>query len=223
MTDKPTIVQVLSKIQKDLKAPKDKTGVGIKYKYRSCEAILEAVKPLLPDDYVIIINDEMVQIGDRYYIKARATISDGLKTLYSEAFAREPQSMASINESQVTGSTSSYARKYALSGLLAIDDNKDADALSADGVINNISTSQNAPKAVSKSEYGQCPKCGKKLELKTTKAGKPMIKCTGGGWDVINKKATGCDFVDWMNGENDFSNSDIDRGDNVSRDETPDF
>lgn len=145
MTDKPSLISVLSKIQKELKAPKDKTGQGIRYKYRSCEAILEAVKPLLPDGYVIIIEDEVVQIGERYYVKATASLTSGEEyALTGTAYAREPLSMASINESQVTGSTSSYARKYALSGLLAIDDNKDADALSADGVINQPNTPKTA-------------------------------------------------------------------------------
>lgn len=168
MTDKPSIISVLSKIQKDLKAPKDKTGVGIKYKYRSCEDILEAVKLLLPEGYVVIIEDEVVQIGDRYYVKATAKLTSGEEySLTGTAYAREPQTMASINESQVTGSTSSYARKYALNGLFAIDDTKDADALSADGVINQ----PNTPKTASTPSLGirHCDKHNVDVEVKVSK------------------------------------------------------
>lgn len=145
-------LSILSKIQKDLKAPKDKGSSFIKYKYRSCEAILEAVKPLLPEGVVIIINDEIVLVGDRHYVKATATIYINESTFSSTAYAREPLSMASINESQVTGSTSSYARKYAISGLLAIDDNKDADEHASEG-------RPNTPKSVdTSSDEHICPK-----------------------------------------------------------------
>lgn len=90
------------------------------------------------------------------------------------------------------------------------------------GQMNRVMTDYNTPKTASTSEYGQCPKCGKELVMKDNGA-KKFIKCSAGGWDRIAKKATGCDFVDWMNGENDYLNSDIDRGDSVTKDEQPDF
>ena len=117
-------------IQRDLKAPKGQKNTFGGYRYRSCEDILEAVKPLLARENLILnISDEIVQIGDRYYIKATATISDSKTINYitATAYAREADSKKGMDPSQVTGATSSYARKYALNGLFCIDDTKDAD------------------------------------------------------------------------------------------------
>lgn len=124
-------VNELVYIQSHLKAPKDKFNKFGGYAYRSQEAILEAVKPLLKEmDCTLLVSDEVVMVGDRVYIKATATLTTSSGTEYkTTAFAREPLSKKGIDESQVTGSTSSYARKYALNGLFCIDDNKDADAL----------------------------------------------------------------------------------------------
>ena len=117
----------LSEIQQQLKAPKSQFNNFGKYKYRSCEDILESVKPLLCD-LSIILEDEIILIGDRYYIKATATLRDEIKVIaQASAFAREPLEKKGMDESQVTGASSSYARKYALNGLLAIDDTRDAD------------------------------------------------------------------------------------------------
>lgn len=118
----------LVKIQKELKAPKSQYNTFGKYNYRSLEDITEAVKPLL-DKCIINLRDEIVMIGDRYYVKATASISDGKTTIETSAFAREPITKKGMDESQITGATSSYARKYALNGLLAIDDTKDADTM----------------------------------------------------------------------------------------------
>lgn len=119
----------LRSIQCELKAPKGQYNSFGKYSYRSCEDILEAVKPLL-DKYkaTVYITDEVVAVGDRIYVKATATFvdKDG-KEVSVSAFAREPVARKGMDEAQVTGATSSYARKYALNGLFLIDDNKDAD------------------------------------------------------------------------------------------------
>lgn len=117
----------LEKIQKTLKAPKNQTNTFGKYKYRSCEDILEAVKPLL-DGAVVTISDTIREVGGRVYVEAEATFSDGLNQVCVTAFAREPAERKGMDESQITGSASSYARKYALNGLFLIDDTKDADA-----------------------------------------------------------------------------------------------
>lgn len=120
------LIKKLADIQKKLNAPKGQMNTFGGYKYRSCEDILMAVKPLLID-MAITVNDEMVLVGDRIYVKATATITDGETSISTSAFAREAVSKKGMDDAQVTGSTSSYARKYALNGLLLIDDNKDAD------------------------------------------------------------------------------------------------
>lgn len=122
-----TLVEKLNKIQKELKAPKSQYNSFGKYNYRNCEDILEAVKPLL-DGVIVQVKDEVVAVGDRVYIKAIAIITDGEHSIENTAFAREPLSKKGMDESQITGSTSSYARKYALNGLFLIDDTKDADS-----------------------------------------------------------------------------------------------
>ena len=117
-------------IQSKLKAPKSQYNSFGKYAYRNAEDILEAVKPLLLETKTVLnISDDVVMVGDRYYIKARVTLSDTESTdLYSvQAFAREEENKKGMDGSQVTGAASSYARKYALNGLFAIDDTKDSD------------------------------------------------------------------------------------------------
>lgn len=125
------ILTKLNKVQTELKAPKGQYNNFGKYKYRNCEDILEAVKPLLSKyGLVILISDEVEQIGERYYIKARATIYDieSGDNVFNSAYAREEETKKGMDASQITGSASSYARKYALNGLLAIDDTKDSDS-----------------------------------------------------------------------------------------------
>lgn len=117
-------------IQQALHAPKDRRNNFGGFNYRSCESILEAVKPILKEqNCAILLSDELVQIGDRFYVKATAFLigEDGQTINDVSAFAREEDSKKGMDASQVTGAASSYARKYALNGLLAIDDNKDAD------------------------------------------------------------------------------------------------
>jgi hypothetical protein len=145
-------MNILKKIQKELKAPKNQRNSFGNYNYRSCEDILEAVKPLL-EDAILTLNDEIVHFetsqelkvvelvdgkgktyteiigGDRFYIKATATFKEGDKEISVSAYAREPQNKKGMDEAQITGATSSYARKYALNGLFLIDDTKDADTM----------------------------------------------------------------------------------------------
>ena len=124
------IYEKLNKIQSELKAPKGQYNKFGKYSYRSCEDILEALKPhLLKYGCVVTLTDDMQLIGDRYYLKATATITDAEsgKSVSNVALAREDKERAGMSESQITGTASSYARKYALNGLFLIDDTKDAD------------------------------------------------------------------------------------------------
>lgn len=116
----------VANIQATLNAPKGQYNSFGGYRYRSAEDILTAAKPLL-DGLVLSARDEIVLIGDRYYVKATAIITDGEHEHSASAFAREPLSKKGADESQITGMASSYARKYALNGLFAIDDAKDAD------------------------------------------------------------------------------------------------
>lgn len=131
ITDSQVILtQRVGDIQHKLKAPKGQYNSFGKYNYRSCEDILEGVKPLLKEhDLALLIDDEIVQIGERYYVKATAKITDGREIVSATAYAREPDTKKGMDESQITGATSSYARKYALNALLCIDDTKDADTM----------------------------------------------------------------------------------------------
>lgn len=125
-----TFQQKVVAIQSKLKAPKGQYNSFGKYNYRSCEDILEGVKPLLSEnELVLTIEDSIEMIGDRYYVKATATLSDGTNSISTSAYARESLDKKGMDSSQVTGATSSYARKYALNGLLCIDDTKDADTM----------------------------------------------------------------------------------------------
>lgn len=124
------IMEKLLNIQNELKAPKGQYNSFGKYKYRSCEDILEAVKPLLEKYKVVLtISDELEYIGERYYIKATAILEDteGEGIASNTSYAREEETKKGMDGSQITGTASSYARKYALNGLFLIDDTKDAD------------------------------------------------------------------------------------------------
>lgn len=122
------MIEKLIKIQQSLRAPKNQYNDFGKYAYRSCEDILEAVKPLVAEEgLALTLSDELVQMGDRYYVKATVTLTDGTASIQAHAFAREAMTKKGMDESQVTGTASSYARKYALNGLFCIDDAKDAD------------------------------------------------------------------------------------------------
>jgi len=122
-------MESLLKIQAELKAPKGQYNSFGKYNYRSCEDILEAVKPLLVKyESQLTLTDDLVGVGSRNYVKATATFTDkDGKSISVSAYAREAETRKGMDDSQVTGATSSYARKYALNGLFLIDDTKDAD------------------------------------------------------------------------------------------------
>lgn len=120
------ITLLLSGIQAKLKAPKNQFNNFGGYKYRSCEDILTAVKPLL-NGAVLLLEDELVPVGNRYYIKATAMLMLGNEHISTTAWAREEESKKGMDAAQITGSVSSYARKYALNGMFLIDDSQDPD------------------------------------------------------------------------------------------------
>jgi len=121
------ITEELARIQRELKAPKGQFNKFGKYNYRSCEDIMEGLKKVL-GDCALKVSDSMEQVGNRIYVKATATLMLEDQRIEVSAFAREAENKKGMDEAQITGATSSYARKYALNGMFAIDDTKDADA-----------------------------------------------------------------------------------------------
>lgn len=179
------IFEKLSKIQAELKAPKNQYNSFGKYKYRSCEDILEAVKPICQKNgCVLILSDEVVNLDGRYYVKATATLIDGEDKISNSAFAREDESKKGMDGSQITGTASSYARKYALNGLFCIDDTKDADTNeNAQERQNRANAENEKPKAEKPKQADEpkaekpkadviCPKCGKVVKPIKGKDGK---------------------------------------------------
>ena len=181
--EEKTIIDRLRNIQTALNAPKNQRNHFGGYNYRSCEDILEAVKPLLKqEECALIIRDEIEMIGNRFYIKATAKLSDNYGNVVdATAYAREEESKKGMDSAQLTGATSSYARKYALNGLFCIDDNKDADATNTHG--------KDEPKASSKgkkaesTDYGafdlanphlKCADCGDAIYVVSDKDGKAI-------------------------------------------------
>lgn len=128
--DNASLTVKLMMIQSELKAPKNQRNNFGKYNYRNCEDILNALKPhLMKYKCVVLLTDDLVLVGDRFYIKATAKLVDAESnnTISVNAYAREEETKKGMDSSQITGSASSYARKYALNGLFAIDDTKDSD------------------------------------------------------------------------------------------------
>lgn len=181
-------------IQQELKAPKGQFNNFGKYKYRSCEDILEAVKPLLAQYGVtLIIGDEIVLVGERIYVKATAILrdieSDDIET--NTAWAREDDSKKGMDGSQITGTASSYARKYCLNGLFLIDDTKDADTDEFQKVTNNEKITETMAKSIRKtieknpdkmSEKGICDYFKiKKLEDMTVVDYRSWVEMVSGG------------------------------------------
>ena len=155
------IQEKLTTIQLELKAPKSKRNNFGNYNYRSCEDILEAVKPLLAANMCsLTLDDDVLCIGDRVYVKATATLTDHAEgaTISTHAFAREAETKKGMDESQITGTASSYARKYALNGLFAIDDTKDADTDEYQGSETPKQTARQEPKQTAKPF--KCSVCG---------------------------------------------------------------
>jgi len=161
-------MNLLLKIQQSLKAPKLQYNSFAKYNYRSQEDILEAVKPLLKKEGTLTLSDEVVQVGNFNYIKATATLTDSEGNIYTtSAFAREEETKKGMDSSQMTGTASSYARKYALNGLFAIDDNKDADTM--DNTKEICSKCNNEMKWSNKNNKYYCPECVKNYYNKLNK------------------------------------------------------
>lgn len=151
------IHQKLLMIQKELNAPKSHYNSFGKYNYRNCEDILEALKPLCDKNKAVVtISDEIAQIGDRFYVKAATVLTDieTGETVGATAYAREETDKKGMDGSQITGAASSYARKYALNGLFAIDDTKDADG-DEGGDEQNNSPKKPKPKETEKPKYNQ--------------------------------------------------------------------
>jgi hypothetical protein len=149
----------LVRIQSELKAPKGQKNTFGNYWYRSCEDILEAVKPLLKAEGLLLtISDDIVQMGERYYVRACVQVWDGELVEKVTAFAREAETKKGMDESQITGAASSYARKYALNGMFCIDDTKDAD-----GMDNSDSTKKINVSAEDKVMETMDPPTGKQL------------------------------------------------------------
>ena len=176
----------LLQIQSELKAPKGQFNAYGKYKYRSCEDILEAVKPILKkNSCALLLSDSLVYVGDRYYIKATATLvnAEG-KSVSTEAYAREEETKKGMDASQITGASSSYARKYALNGLLCIDDNKDSDT---------TNTGDNAPAAPAKASKEDNAEVEKAIaEINAAKSKEELINAIAkykGNKSVINNLA----------------------------------
>ncbi len=124
----------LAEIQAKVKAPKGQFNSFGKYHYRSAEDILEAVKQVInPMGFSVTLSDDLISMDGRFYVKSTATLSNGIETYSASAFAREEESKKGMDSSQITGSCSSYSRKYALNGLFALDDTKDSDATNTHG------------------------------------------------------------------------------------------
>lgn len=133
-----SISEKILNIQNELKAPKSQWNSFGKYNYRNAEDILEAAKPLLKKEGVILtLTDEIVLIGNKYYVKSTATVKYADESIVVSAYAREEENKKGMDGSQVTGASSSYARKYALNGLFLIDDTKDSDFTNDNQVKNN--------------------------------------------------------------------------------------
>lgn len=158
---KLNLFEKLLGVQSELVAPKSQYNSFGKYKYRNCEDILEAVKPLLKKyELTLKISDEIVLVGDRFYTKAVVTVinpDDGTKES-ATGWAREELAKKGMDGSQITGSASSYARKYALNGLFCIDDTKDSDSTNKHGKDDTKNNDSKAPKSSGKSGK-KCEKC----------------------------------------------------------------
>lgn len=166
------ITEILQQIQTELKAPKSQYNKFGGYYYRNCEDVLEALKPILAKHKsTVILSDELKQIGTRYYIEATAQLIAGGESISVKAFAREEETKKGMDGSQITGTASSYARKYALNGLFAIDDTKDADTPPKDdtGEINAAKEAITTNAATIAKAKGKTPAEVKAAALQTLK------------------------------------------------------
>lgn len=169
----------LVKIQHELKAPKDQHNGFGNYNYRSLENILESVKPLLADAGLsLTLSDDIAEVGGRVYVKATAVISDGTDSISTTAYAREDESKKGMSDPQITGACSSYARKYCVQGLFAIDDSKDPDTESY--------------QRRQREETIQCQHCGKPIKPEKRRDGGVMTPADVARWTQREAKMTLC-------------------------------
>ena len=193
------ITQKLIKVQSELKAPKGQKNTFGNYNYRSAEDILEAVKPLLSEQGLLMtITDIIEQIGERYYIQAKVILTDGEDTVEVTGYARESLNKKGMDDSQITGTASSYARKYAMNGLFLIDDTKDSDSNE-----NRTERENRAKKADVEAEREKQAKIAK-LNAQYERALKaandneaPMELLTK--WDKLPKTAALKEIAAWIN------------------------
>ena len=193
------ITQKLIKVQSELKAPKGQRNTFGNYNYRSAEDILEAVKPLLSEQGLLMtITDIIEQIGERYYIQAKVILTDGEDTVEVTGYARESLNKKGMDDSQITGTASSYARKYAMNGLFLIDDTKDSDSNE-----NRTERENRAKKADVEAEREKQAKIAK-LNAQYERALKaandneaPMVLLTK--WNKLPKAAALKEIAEWIN------------------------
>ena len=170
----------LVKIQHELKAPKDQHNGFGNYNYRSLENILESVKPLLADAGLsLTLSDDIAEVGGRVYVKATAVISDGTDSISTTAYAREDEAKKGMSDPQITGACSSYARKYCVQGLFAIDDSKDPDT-------------ESYQRRQSEAKPIMCEHCGKPLKPLTRRDGGMMSPADVARWTQRESKMTLC-------------------------------
>lgn len=179
-------------IQAELKAPKSQYNSFGKYNYRNCEDILEALKPLMiKHGCTVLLDDEIININNRFYVKATAHFIDteSGEQITTSAFAREEENKKGMDGSQVTGASSSYARKYALNGLFCIDDTRDSDTLNNSKEYTAPQKAQKQPTQPQKQTSNAiiCPACGKPVQPVRAKDGSGFIPA-----DVIIKQYGKC-------------------------------
>lgn len=191
------LLQKLGAIQSALKAPKNQYNSFGDYKYRSCEDILEAVKPLLREqNCTLTLSDHIEQVSDRYYIVATATLFDneGEGQIENIAYAREAETRPKMDVAQITGTASTYARKYALNGLFLIDDTKDADTDAYTKTGQAPANDETPPPVI-------CPKCGKVVKPIKKRGGKIsspaeiLDGCGGICYDCYQAEKNGGDIM----------------------------
>ena len=196
-----TLYDRLQFVQRDLKAPKNQYNSFGKYRYRSCEDILEGVKPILQKyDSAITLSDSIELIGDRYYVKATATFYNCMtgESITNTAYARESDDKKGMDASQITGTASSYARKYALNGLLLIDDTKDADTDENRNEAIGRSRSEGAKKAMATKEQNAKDNASQIISEKDANVLRELMKKKG--YDP-NQKYKGKEISELTNAE----------------------
>ncbi|MCI2096241.1 MAG: ERF family protein [Lactococcus lactis] len=193
------ITQKLIKVQSELKAPKGQHNDFGNYYYRSAEDVLEAVKPLLTEQGLLMtITDIIEQVGERYYIQAKVILTDGEDTIEVTGYARESLNKKGMDDSQITGTASSYARKYAMNGLFLIDDTKDSD--SNENRTERENRAKKADVEAEKERQSKIAKLNTQFEngLKAAKEkGAPMELLTE--WNKLQKVQAIKEIAKWIN------------------------